>query len=150
MKFFGKTDKNPLDYQPGETMKFTVQYFEDGKLIDGRNLSWKRTGDDGKVEEGTAVSCTDEPLVIETSIDVPGFVRIQVFPMDDQGNRLCNEHDEALQFNGGAGVLIDQIKGIPEPEDFDAFWDRQKAILDQVPIKASLTPVESGNDKVLV
>ena len=149
MSFFGKTDKNPLEYQPGETMTFSVQYFEDGQPVDGKNLSWRRTGDDGKVEEGTAVSSSTEPLKIETSIDVPGFVRIQVFPMDDQGNRLCNEHDEAVQFNGGAGVLIDQIKGIPEPDDFDAFWDRQKAILAQVPIKASLTPVDSGDDNVL-
>lgn len=149
MRFYGKTDKNPLEYQPGETMVFTVQYLEDGKPVDGKNLSWRRSGDDGKVEEGAAVSNASEPLKIETSLNVPGFVRIQVFPMDEEGNRLCNEHDEIVQFNGGAGVLIDQIKGIPEPEDFDAFWERQKAILAQVPINATLTPVDSGDENVL-
>lgn len=150
ISFYGKTDKNPLEYQPGEKMVFSVQYLEDGVPVSGKNISWKRTGDDGKVEEGTAVSNADEPLKIETSIDIPGFVRLQVFPMDDQGQMIGSEHSESIQFNGGAGALLDQIKGIPEPEDFDAFWDRQKAILSQVPIKATLTPVASSDENVLV
>ena len=148
--FTGTTDKNPLEYKPGETMVFSVQCLEDGKPVDGRKLSWKRTGDDGKVVEGTAVSKADEPLKIETSLEKPGFVRIQVFPLNADGAMICAEHQENVQFNGGAGVLLDQIAGIPEPEDFDAFWDRQKAILAQVPIKATLTPVDSSDENVLV
>ncbi len=148
--FTGKTNKNPLEYHPGEKMVFEIQYLEDGVPVDGKNISWKRTGDDGKVEEGAAVSSANEPLLIETSIDMPGFVRIQVFPMDEEGKMIGGEHSEDIQFNGGAGVLLDQIKGIPEPEDFDEFWNRQKAILAQVPIKASLTPVDSSDENVLV
>ena len=148
--FYGKTDKNPLEYRPGETMVFSVQYLEDGNPVDGKNLLWRRTGDDGKTETGKAVSSATEPLKIETSLDVPGFVRVEVFALDEKGERIGAEHEERLQFNGGAGVLLDQIKGIPEPEDFDAFWDRQKEILAQVPIKASLVPVDSSDPDVLV
>lgn len=150
ISFFGKTDKNPLDYQPGEKMTFSVQYLEDGVPVSGKNLSWKRTGDDGKTETGKAISDANTPLIIETSIDIPGFVRIQVFPMNENDQMIGSEHSENIQFNGGAGVQLDQIKGIPEPDDFDAFWDKQKAILAQVPIKASLLPVESSDDNVLV
>lgn len=149
ISFVGKTDKNPLEYHPGEEMIFTVQCLKDGSPAEGQNLSWKRTGDDGKTETGTAVSSASTPLVIKTSIEIPGFVRIQVFPCDNEGKSLVPEHEESRQFNGGAGVLLDQIKGIPEPEDFDVFWDRQKEILNQVPIRAWLQPLESPIPEVV-
>ncbi|MGI6401247.1 MAG: acetylxylan esterase [Thermoguttaceae bacterium] len=147
--FSGKTDKNPLEYQPGEEMVFTVQCLDDGQPVDGVNLSWKRTGDDGKTESGSAVSSASEPLTIKTSIDIPGFVRIQVFPCDAKGKIIGGEHDEPCQFNGGAAALVDQIKGYPEPEDFDAFWDRQKEILARVPVRAWLKPLESSEPGVV-
>ena len=149
ISFVGKTDKNPLEYQPGEEMVFTVQCLEDGRPIDGQKLSWKRTGDDGKTESGEAISSATEPLTIKTSIDVPGFVRIQVFPCDANGERISGEHDESRQFNGGAGVLLDQIKGIPEPDDFDSFWERQKQILARVPVNAWLRPLDSPDADVV-
>ncbi len=149
ISFIGKTDKNPLAYQPGEEIVFTVQCLEDGKPVDGQKISWKRTGDDGKTESGEAISDAAHPLTIKTSIEVAGFVRIQVFPCDANGDRIGGEHDESHQFNGGAGVLLDQIKGFPEPEDFDAFWDRQKGILARVPIKAWLKPLDSPESDVV-
>ena len=147
--FVGSTNKNPLEYQPGEQMTFSIQCLEDGKPVQGQNLLWKRSGDDGKTESGTAISSSEEPLQIQTSIDVPGFVRIQVSLCDSDGNMLpgSQEHN---QFNGGAGVLLNQIKGIPEPKDFDEFWNRQKEILSKVPINATLTPVDSNDPDVVV
>ncbi|MDO4587303.1 MAG: acetylxylan esterase [Planctomycetia bacterium] len=146
LTFIGKTDKDALSYKPGEEMVFTISYFEDGKQIDGSPLSWTRTGDDGKTETGTAVSSATEPLIIKTSIDVPGFVRIQVFALDENGNPYEGEHN---QFNGGAGVLVDQIKGYPEPADFDEFWAKQKKRLAEVPLRADLVEVDSGNPDVV-
>lgn len=144
--FYGESDKNPLEYQPGEKMVFSIQCLDDEKPVDGRKLKWTRTGDDGKTESGTAVSSATEPLKIETSIDVPGFVRIQVFALDENDKIIGGEQS---QFNGGAGVLLDEIKGTDEPADFDEFWNKQKAILAQVPVKSTLTPVESGDESVL-
>ena len=85
--FFGTTDKNPLEYEPGEKMTFSVQCLEDGAAVSGKKLTWTRTGDDGKTEKGEAVSDAANPLKIETSIDVPGFVRIQVFALTKTANR---------------------------------------------------------------
>lgn len=147
--FVGSTDKNPLEYQPGEQMTFSIQCLEDGKPVQGQNLLWKRSGDDGKTDSGIAVSSSDEPLQIKTSIDLPGFVRIQVFPCDSEGN-ILKGNQERNQFNGGAGILLDKIEGLPEPKDFDDFWNRQKKILSQVPINAKLTPIECKAPDVLV
>ena len=149
VSFKGTTNKNPLEYQLGETVVFTVECFEDDKPADGKKLRWVRTGDDGKRETADVVYSAAKPLTIETTIDKPGFVRIQVFQLDANDERIGNEHDESLQFNGGAGARIDQIDGFPEPSDFDEFWNRQKTILDQTPIKAQLDPLDVGDDAVV-
>ncbi|MDO5552533.1 MAG: acetylxylan esterase [Planctomycetia bacterium] len=147
LAFVGKCDKDPLSYEPGEEMVFSITLTEDGQPVSGKNLVWTRRGDDGKSESGEAVSSADEPLVIKTSLSTPGFVHILVRVKDDNGNPI---HSDPNEFNGGAGVLLDQIQGFPEPDDFDAFWARQKERLAEVPVKAELKQVDSPNDKVNV
>ncbi len=146
--FTGKTDKNPLEYQPGETMTFTVECFCDDAPAENVKLRWVRSGDDGE-RESQEVVYNKEPLIIKTSLKTPGFVRIQVMQIDAKGDVIGGEHAESGQFNGGAGVLLNEIQGAPEPDDFDAFWARQKAILAQVPIKYTLTPVDNNVDGVV-
>lgn len=148
-RFDGKTDKNALEYQPGETMVFTIQLLEDGNPVGGKNLKWIRRGDDGKTEAGTAVSSATEPLVVKTSIDQPGFVRITVSALDDENQPLKNGDKKVTDFDGGAGTRILEIQGYPEPEDFDAYWAKQKARLAEVPLRADCVPVDSGNEKVV-
>ncbi|MBR5160464.1 MAG: hypothetical protein IKW80_02460, partial [Thermoguttaceae bacterium] len=108
--FYGVTDKNPLEYQPGETMTFDLQIMQDGKALDGIEVEWKRTGDDGKTETGKATSSATEPIKIQTSITTPGFVYLIADAKVDGKN---------VRFNGGAGVLLDKIECAPEPQDFD-------------------------------
>lgn len=145
ISFYGETDKNPLSYQPGEEMVFSIQLLDDGVPSAGKTVRWTRTGDDGKTETGEAVSEAVEPLVLRTSLDVPGFVRIQVSALDESGNPIPGEQHE---FNGGAGVEIDKLASFAEPEDFDAFWARQKERLAAVPMNPKLTEVESGAEGV--
>lgn len=148
-RFDGKTDKNALEYQPGEEIVFTVQLLEDGKPVGGQNLKWIRRGDDGKTEEGMAVASATEPLVVKTAIDIPGFVRITVSALDEAKKPLKNGDRNVTDFEGGAGTRILEIQGYPEPKDFDAYWAKQKARLAEVPLRADYVPVESGNEQVL-
>ena len=148
ISFYGVTDKDPLSYAPGETMTFTVSVLEDGQKVSGKNLAWTRRGDDGKTETGQAVSDAEQPLVIRTSLDVPGFVwiRVSVVPGEGEKPQRGDRHD----FNGGAGVLLDEIKGAEEPADFDEYWARQKARLATVPMTVTkMEEVPSGDDSVL-
>ena len=148
ISFYGITDKDPLTYAPGETMTFTVSVLEDGQKVSGKNLAWTRRGDDGMTETGEAVSDAEQPLVIQTSIDVPGFVWVQVSVVPGEGEQP--QHGDQHYFNGGAGVLLDQIKGAEEPADFDEYWARQKARLAAVPMTVSkMEEVPSGDDAVL-
>ena len=139
--FYGVTDKNPLEYQPGETMTFDLQVMQDGKALDGVAVEWTRTGDDGKTETGKATSSATEPIKIQTSITTPGFVRLVANAKVDGKN---------VSYNGGAGVLLDKIEGAPEPEDFDAYWAKQKERLAEVPIEViEKVEVPSGVDGVV-
>ena len=146
--FYGETDKNPLEYQPGEQMVFSIQLLEDGKPLTGKTLKWERRGDDGEKTRGEAVSA-DQPLVIKTSISQPGFVHIIVDAFDADGKRTMNGEKPVVTFDGGAGVFLDKLQGYPEPEDFDAYWAKQKARLAEVPMKAQMVPVEISNKNVL-
>ncbi len=148
-RFFGQTDKDPLQYAAGEEMTFTVQLLEDGKPISGKTLKWSRRGDDGLTDNGEAVSDAEKPLTIKTSITTPGFVHVNVQAYDENGQILKNDGKNMPAFDGGAGVRLDEIQGYAEPADFDEFWAKQKARLAEVPIKATMTEVESGNEKVL-
>ncbi|MDO5581447.1 MAG: acetylxylan esterase [Planctomycetia bacterium] len=140
ISFFGKTDKNPLNYKPGEKIVFTVQTLEDGKPVAGKELLWTREGDDGITENGTAISSDKEPLTITTKLEIAGFVHLIVRVKGLQGK-------DNQKFNGGAGVLIYAIGKTVEPADFDAYWDAQKAALAKVPVRASLKKLESANPK---
>ena len=147
--FYGTTDKNPLEYKPGEEMVFSVQLLEDGKPVSGKSLKWTRRGDDESTVTGEAVSSAEAPLVIRTAIEIPGFVHINVQAFDEDGKPLKNGEKNVTPFDGGAGTRLNEIQGYPEPADFDAFWAKQKARLAEVPLRADMVPVDSGNPKVL-
>ena len=148
ISFYGITDKDPLSYAPEETITFSISVLEDGQKISGKKLFWIRRGDDGKTETGQAVSDAEQPLVIQTSLDVPGFVWIQVAVASQNGEVPL--YGDQHYFNGGAGVRLNEIKGAGEPADFDEYWARQKARLAAVPMVVSkMEPVPSGDENVL-
>jgi cephalosporin-C deacetylase-like acetyl esterase len=164
----GTTDKDPLTYAPGEEIVFTVTPMNlDGDVPEGEyTLEWTFTDDFGR-HESDRIPFTGEPFVYRTSLDKPGFVRLQAFVCDAQGNRYAKkytgdtttpegqkamtEFDKKPQrvfFDGGAGVSPEKLEDVAEPADFDAFWAKQFARLDLVPIKADRVETDSPNDKV--
>lgn len=146
----GDSEKNPLGYKVGEPMIFKVQILKDGSPASGINLTWKVAGDDGQTTEGKAVSSTDSPLVIQTSLTKPGFVRVLVTPVDANGLPLKNGNAKVQPFDGGAGADIEKIQGWKEPDDFDVYWKSQIARLKTVPLRADQVPVDSPDNEVLV
>ncbi len=161
----GTTDKNPLGYKPGEPMVFTLTLQDlDGELPVGEYLlDWSRTGDDGIVEDGK-VPLTKEPFVYTTKLDKPGFVRIKATVVGKNGKKYVKQFtgdtstpegraamnrferaNKSVFFDGGAGADIDALQSHPEPSDFDAFWAKQFARLDRVPIQAERKEIPCSN-----
>jgi len=138
--FIGTCDKDALGYKVGEKMKFSINLVDkDGKIIEGQKLQWRVSKDNGKTEVGEAVSAK-APLVIITKMDNPGFARITVTPVDENGKRI-NAMDV---YDGGACAGFDDIKEkTPEPKDFDAFWAKQLSALAKVPMKCDKKEVST-------
>lgn len=163
----GTTDKDPITYKPGEKMVFTLAVQGlDGELPDGEYfLQWARSGDDGIREDGKE-PLTAKPFVYETKIDKPGFVRLQANVVDKDGKRYVKRftgdtttpegkaamnrferQNKSVFFDGGAGADIETLRTEPEPADFDAFWAKQYARLDLVPIKDDRIEIKCANPK---
>ena len=146
----GSTDKAPVSYLPGEPITFKVQLVEDGKPLAGKILKWLRTGDDRKTSRGQATSSATRLLEITSSIDTPGFVRLEVAAYNQDFSPLKDAKGAPLKFEGGAGAQSIKLNGYPEPADFDAFWKAQKARLAQVPLNATLKEATSPNPRFMV
>ncbi|MBR4653295.1 MAG: acetylxylan esterase [Kiritimatiellae bacterium] len=140
----GETDKDPLSYRAGETMTFTLSLQE--ASAEGREIAWRRTGDDGRVETGRGSAAG--PVVVKTSLACPGFVRLvaELVPVGaPQPVRSTRASwADAVYFEGGAAVDPGSLRQTkPEPKDFDAFWSRRKAELAAVPMEATLEEIPS-------
>jgi cephalosporin-C deacetylase len=150
----GTTDKQVAIYKTGEKMEFTLRVLDGEAAVAGKTLKWTRTGDDGKTEKGEGVANADG-LKITTSMETPGFVRIQAQAFGEDGKKLqgyvggwgANKNGDIF-FDGGACVDPEKLQSVGEPKDFDAFWKASKAKLDEVPIKADLKEIETKNPKV--
>lgn len=146
LSFTCATDKPAIAYQPGEKMVFSVQLLADGKAVAGRKLVWSRRGDDKKTDKGEAVSADGQPLTITTATDQPGFVHVVVSVVGDDGKPYRNAKNQEVKGEFGAAVQPGKLAGVPEPADFDAFWERQKAKLKTVPVTAEQVKVEGKKD----
>ena len=153
VRMTGATDKDPLTYAPGETMTFTLKADLRGQNpTDDYFIKWTRTGDDGKEESGRS-KVSDGPAVVKTSLDRPGFVRIYATLTDSKDrvlHRMVYQRQEPVFFDGGAAVEPDKLTGTPEPENFDAFWDKQKAKLAAMPLKFTMDKKSAPDAKVEV
>ena len=128
----GVTDKDPCSYVVGEKMKFSFSLhgLADGVSLDGLKLKWKRQGDDGKTEEGL-VPLSRRPMTVATSIAKPGFVHMEAWVVDSNGDKVKRAKsigksclgNEEVYFTGGAAAGLRKIShGVAEPSDFDAVW----------------------------
>ena len=170
-QLIGTTDKaRAIDYEAGETMTFTLTLKNAKPFPAGAyEIRWTRTGDDGQKQEGKAPLSAETPLVVKTSLDKPGFVRIvaevydakgklyrkqlHVDPKTPEGKRALNRWERAdkrVFFDGGAAVHPETLQSVPEPKDYDAFWAKRKARLAKVPMNPVLTERKSSNPKVKV
>ena len=136
---FGRTNGDKCFYAAGEEMVFTLELKGvKGEIPSGEYfIDWVRSANDGKTEKGRAEASLAKPLVIRTSLDRPGFVKIEANLMDKTGKRVPKNHrwEKRVFFQGGAGVEIEKLQAWPEPKDFDAHWAAERKIVDDLPLK---------------
>lgn len=130
-------------YRQGETIDFKIQLLDSaGKPVEGKTLDYTVRGDGGFSLKGSLTSSSG-PQTVNAKLDRPGFALCKVSFKPDGA-------DKPMEMFAGAGVDPLQIKSsIKEPDDFDSFWTGIKKEVAEVPLKASITPVEmtDGNFK---
>ena len=155
----GEVKPGKVNFAPGEEMTFVISVdFGGQNVAQPYYFNWTRTGDDGKTEKGKAEIAPGKPVTVKTSTDKPGFVLIKGTLVDKAGKnveqnvqRWGKTVKQAVFFDGGAGVEIDKlVQAVPEPTDFDAYWDKQKKILAAVPVKYQMKKVSKEGAKVEV
>ena len=91
-----------------------------------------------KPTEEKTVPVPAEGLVVRAKgMDQPGFLRL-----------VATASVDGREYRGlaTAGYAPEQIKPtVPEPSDFDAFWDTNKKALAGVPMDAKLTPMPASS-----
>ncbi len=127
--YSGNEAKDPLTYKVGETMTFKISL----KASDGTLLSVPYFSYTIKSEDGVSLSGKESGeggiLTLNHKISCPGFVRLTVKALDETGAEIKS----SVQFNGGACAEWEKIEpAMAEPDDFDEFWARSIAELDNV------------------
>ncbi len=152
----GTTDKPVAIYKPSEPIEFTLRVLDGENPVNGITLKWTRTGDDGKTATGEGKSDA-AGLKVTTTLDKPGFVRLQASAYGEDGKKLqgfaggwgANKQGDIF-FDGGACVEPEKMQPVVEPADFDTFWKGMKATLETVPLRADKLELPSKNPKVKI
>ena len=142
LKLAVTTDKPAVTYRCNETITFSVDPLCGGKTAEKGFLSYRLRSDDG-LDETKVIPLAGKRIEIKTMMKQPGFVRLTAELLDSQKRQVSFTDDRNVttraEFDGTAGADIDQIRSLPEPEDFDAFWVKQKARLAEVPLAPVIT-----------
>ena len=120
------TDRPDATYKAGETATFTIESSQPAEVT----LVFSKDG--VQPQPAKKITLANGKLSLTSKLDEPGFLQL----------RATSGKTTAL-----AAAAYDplQIKpSMPVPDDFDAFWTAQKAALAKVPLKSTLTPVETA------
>ena len=144
VKVLVSTDRESAIYEPGDDVSFHISAFDGAKQLDWGTIHWSLSLDgyrelakgNGTLEGGKGITVTGK-------LDGPGFLRLTAtFTGPDQ---------KKVTAYGAAGIAPEKLKpSLPVPDDFEAFWKKQKETLAEVPVTFELTPASSQIDTVEV
>lgn len=125
------TDRPDALYKVGETATFTIEATQDGKPLKEGKVVAVFTKDGIQPQPPQTLNVRDGKVTLVGNLNEPGFLLL----------RVTSGKASALAAAGYEPLLLKP--SMPVPEDFDAFWAAQKAELAKVPMKPTLTPVQS-------
>ena len=140
LRFDNSTDRKDAIYKAGEKVVFTLKLTEDGNVPKDTFIEYHLYHDHKLVKK---VKVPAGELKIETSLDRPGWIFVKVWAKDAQNQYIkqpvtARGKTSEQVVTGNIGAMIEPEKllpPMPEPADFDAFWDKVKAELAAVPMK---------------
>jgi cephalosporin-C deacetylase len=136
-------DRASATYRRRESVVFTIDVRQGGKPLTAGEVSYILDDEGPNRFKTGKLKLTGKPLTINYSMAEAGFLRCLVTHQPKGG--------KAVRGIGAAAIAPLEIGlSLPVPDDFDAFWKKQKATLAKVPMKSKLTPVEDANKSIEV
>jgi cephalosporin-C deacetylase-like acetyl esterase len=131
-------DQADWTYALREPAAFKVTVTRDGHPVPGASVAYTLGLERMKPVEEKTVTVPAEGLVVKAKgLDQPGFLRL-----------IATAKVDGMEYRGlaTAGYAPDRIKPtVPEPADFDAFWDKGRQALAEVEMDAKLTPMPTSS-----
>ena len=142
-------NKRDAVFKPGEKICFTARMLEDGKNVSRPLILRYILYHDHKVVKDGSIKA-DQDIALETSLDRPGWVFLQLFAVEEYKDGNVAKKREVTQTitkngtlrtvkaSGGIGAMVSPEQITPsmnEPDDFDEFWNNAKKELASVPVK---------------
>ncbi len=124
----GVTDRDMIGYSVGEDMIFDFTVKSGDEIVGVPQFSWSVERDFHEKYSGISDGKSGK-LQLKTSMDKPGYIRVIVNAVDENGNGI----PEVYRFDGGACAGFDSLKpAVEEPDDFDSFWAEKMAKLSEI------------------
>lgn len=137
------TDRADARYKAGEEVTFTIDLKHDGgQAGEAPTVNWTISQDGVEPIRKDSAQIKDGKLILKGRLDKPGFLRCEVtLPA---GSTCGNE--KMLSAIAAAAFAPEEITpSMPAPEDFDAFWAAQKALLKTVHPEVTLTVANTSS-----
>lgn len=130
------TDRADALYKTGETASFTLEAKVDGKpLADGKAVA-VFSKDGVQLQAPQTLNIQNGKATLAGKLDEPGFLLLRV--TSGKASALASASYDPLLLK----------PSLPVPDDFDAFWTKQKQELAKVPMKTALTPATGAPKNV--
>ena len=134
-------DQENALYQVGETASLNVSVTEGDKQITTGVIDFRTDNFLETVSVKTDIKLTVKPVTIKLASDKPQFIRCHVTYTPATG--------KPIMLTVAVGFSVTEIKpGLPVPDDFAAFWDKQRAELAKVKMASTLTRVEYSDSQL--
>ena len=144
LSFECSANKKKAIYKANEKIIFSAVLKEDGVVPQDKTITYDLYHDTKLIKRGKINA--KEVLTLETSADTPCWIRVDLRVYDKQNKivKQKNKRGKTVAFTGGIGAMVEPEKilpHLPEPDDFDEFWQKVRKELDAVPMTAKRTPV---------
>jgi cephalosporin-C deacetylase-like acetyl esterase len=131
-------DRGDWTYALGQPAAFKVAVTRDGHPVRGATVSYELGPERMKPAEAKTIPVPAQGLVVKAKgMEQPGFLRL-----------VAKATVDGQEYRGlaTAGYAPDRIQPtVPQPPDFDAFWDANRRALAGVPMDAKLTPMPASS-----
>jgi cephalosporin-C deacetylase-like acetyl esterase len=123
-------DRADAMYACGDAAAFAMAVSRDGQVVTDGEVTYTLSVDGGRMISQGTLTLAEGKAQVSGTLEEPGILRAMVRYQDG---------DKAVVGLGGAAFEPERIQpAAPEPEDFHAFWDAEKAKLAAIPMDPQL------------